>query len=531
MTARPGALRRKLARLMVLASVIALLLSALALLLVAGYRSRQQSEHDLQTLASVIADNSAAALGFGDVHTARRILAAVQANADITLVCLFTADAVGRPGPVFSAWPSDRAEDCPDTLLPDHGGIAADQMRVQESVTVDGVPLGSLTMTMDLRSQRWALLQQAGLTSAVVGLALLLTFSFALRSQTAMVAPIMALAALARRVSLTADYSLRTEIKVDDETGQLAEDFNHMLAKIEASDQEARAARDALGAEVLQKSAANRELQLTLERLTAAQEQLVQAEKLASLGALVAGVAHEINTPVGVAVTAASTLRARATTLRGQYSDGSMRRSDLETFIGVAEDSTRMLLNNLQRAADLIQSFKRVAVDQSSDERRRFQLSSYIREVLLSLGPKLKNIEVAVDCPDDIWVDSFPGAIAQVLTNFVTNSTLHGFDDGRKGRIQLQARMLNEQVELRYQDNGCGMKAEHLSRIFDPFFTTKRGAGGSGLGMHIVYNLVTQRLGGRIRALSPEGQGLLLVLQLPLTAPAVAGGRHLDAKT
>ena len=528
MIGHPGSLRRKLAQLMALASMIALLLSAVALLLVAGYRNRQQSERDLQTLASVIADNSAAALSFGDARTARRILAAVQANADISLVCLFAAD---PPTTVFSVWPISRRNDCPASLAPDTGGIAADRMWVSKAVRVDGVPLGMLTMTMDLRPQRLALLQQAGVTAAVVALALLITFAFALRAQTAMVAPIVALAELARRVSLTANYGLRASKQAQDEAGQLAEDFNRMLAKIEASDHELRSARDALGAEVQQKTEANRELEQALGRLTAAQEQLVQAEKLASLGALVAGVAHEINTPVGVAVTAASTLRAKALTLRGQYRDDSMRRSDLEAFISLAEDSTRMLLNNLQRAADLIQSFKRVAVDQTSDERRRFQLAAYVREVLLSLGPKLKNVEVAVDCPDDIWVDSFPGAIAQVLTNFVTNSVLHGFDDGRKGQIQLKAALRGDQLELSYQDNGRGVKAEHLGRIFDPFFTTKRGAGGSGLGMHIVYNLVSRRLGGRIRALSPEGQGLLLTLSLPLVAPTASSERHLGANT
>ena len=281
-----------------------------------------------------------------------------------------------------------------------------------------------------------------------------------------------------------------------------------------------RELNQSLERQVSETARSNHELAEALARLREAQMQLVQAEKMASLGALVAGVAHEINTPVGVGVTAASTLQARATELRAAYESEALRRSDLDRFVTLAEESSQIILRNLQRAADLIHSFKHVAVDQSSGERRSFKLRGYIDEILLSLRPKLKRTAhvVEVDCPEDLVVDSYPGAIAQVVTNLVTNSLLHAFDETAAGHIRIAVRRDVEHVELTYSDDGRGIPAEHLPRIFDPFFTTRRGTGGTGLGLHIVYNLVTQRLGGSIQVASEPGKGTRFTLRLPARA-------------
>ena len=260
-----------------------------------------------------------------------------------------------------------------------------------------------------------------------------------------------------------------------------------------------------------------REVDKALGQLRETQDHLVQNEKLASLGALVAGIAHEINTPVGIGVTAASTLDSQARALAEKYRTNELKKSDLETFLGAAQESSQIILRNLQRAADLVHSFKQVAVDQASGERRRFVLRTYLDEILLSLAPKLKRTphEIVIDCGGDVMPDSYPGALAQVLTNLIGNSLVHAFPDGRKGRIHIRARDEDGFVQLDYSDDGVGMSPEHLRRIFDPFFTTKRGQGGSGLGMHIVYNLVTQMLGGHIEAHSSEGGGLHVQLRFP----------------
>jgi len=319
----------------------------------------------------------------------------------------------------------------------------------------------------------------------------------------------------------TAPKARRRRGDTTQEMDQLVGDFNTMLAQLAERESELQHARDALSQEVREKTHANEELEQALMRLKLAQSQLVQSEKMASLGSLVAGVAHEINTPVGVGVTAASTLQEWAGRLAAQHRDGQLTRSELERFMAVCADSTQILMTNLQRAAELIRSFKQVAVDQSSGERRRFLLKAYLDEILRSLAPRLNRTghAIAVDCPEGLALDSYPGALAQILTNLITNSLTHAFPDGRRGRITVSVSEDADGVALRYADDGVGIPVEHLRRIYDPFFTTRRGAGGSGLGMHIVYNLVTQRLGGTITADSTPGQGASFEVRFPARAP------------
>jgi signal transduction histidine kinase len=266
------------------------------------------------------------------------------------------------------------------------------------------------------------------------------------------------------------------------------------------------------------------EIDKAVGRLRETQDQLVQNEKMASLGALVAGVSHEINTPVGVSVTAASSLHRWAQRARQQHQGAALTPAELDEFLIVAQESSEVILRNLQRAADLIQSFKQVAVDQASSERRQFSLRGYLDEVLLSLGPQLKKTphRVAVDCPDTLVIDSYPGALAQILTNLVINTLVHAFPEGRAGTIRIAARELAGFIHVEYADDGVGMPPENLKRIFDPFFTTRRGSGGSGLGMHIVYNLVTQTLGGTVAVASAPGEGLQVRIVLPVAVERAA---------
>lgn len=262
------------------------------------------------------------------------------------------------------------------------------------------------------------------------------------------------------------------------------------------------------------------ELSQALEELKEAQQQLVEAEKMAALGSLVAGVAHEINTPVGVGVTAASTLRDETELFSSAVQSGKLRRSMLEHYIDVAQESSRLILRNLNRAAELVRSFKQVAVDQTNLEQRSFAVKPYIEEVLRSLSPQLKKaghrVEVVGD--EQLEVDSFPGAFAQLVTNLVMNSLLHAYPQSKTGCLQFSTRREREKVVLEYSDDGCGISAENLSKIFEPFFSTARGRGGTGLGLHIVYNLVTQKLGGTIRCESEVGQFTKFIVQLPLEA-------------
>ncbi|MDQ2823644.1 MAG: ATP-binding protein [Pseudomonadota bacterium] len=251
--------------------------------------------------------------------------------------------------------------------------------------------------------------------------------------------------------------------------------------------------------------------------LREAQSELVRQEKLASLGRLVAGVAHEINTPLGICVTATSHLVEELRLTRAELAAGEMTAESLESFLDIVDQSLRIMTTNTQRAAALVRSFKQVAVDQSSDAIRSFNLLTYLNEVLLSLQPKLKGrpVKVDIDCPANIVLDSFPGAVSQIITNMVVNSLVHGFQHEQAGNIRLQASCADGMVKLTYLDDGAGMDADTLGKLFEPFFTTRRGTGGSGLGAHILFNLATGPLGGTIRVESAPGQGLKYFLRFP----------------
>ena len=261
--------------------------------------------------------------------------------------------------------------------------------------------------------------------------------------------------------------------------------------------------------------AANADLQQALDRLTLTQRQLVEAEKLASLGALVAGIAHEINTPIGVSVTAASHLTEEAGRISRLLAAGELKRADLERFANAALESSQMILRNLQRADRLVRSFKKVAVDQSSEERRVVDLGASIEEILTTLGPTLKKSphRITLACAEKVVCETAPGALYQIITNLVMNSLIHAFPEGRRGEIGIAVSRHEDIIAIDYEDNGVGMDDVARARIFDPFFTTRRGSGGSGLGMHIVYNLVTQVLGGTIVVDTAPGAGIRISIR------------------
>ncbi|MBB4842271.1 PAS domain S-box-containing protein [Paucibacter oligotrophus] len=265
----------------------------------------------------------------------------------------------------------------------------------------------------------------------------------------------------------------------------------------------------------------NEELDQALHHLQHTQGELVRAEKLASLGRLVAGVAHELNTPIGNALLMASTLSDKQQQFETGLQTG-LRRSTLNDFLATLREASSMLDASLGRANELIGSFKQVAVNQSSHQRRGFDLRAVLHETALSLGPSLRRSGVRLheEVPEGIALQSYPGPLIQVLMNIINNAVLHAYAPGQGGVISIRAQTLPEAwVRLDLQDDGCGMPPEHLARVFDPFFTTKLGQGGSGLGLHIAYNLVTGPLGGRIEISSELGQGTRVRLELPLEAP------------
>ncbi|WP_394792050.1 ATP-binding protein [Rhodoferax sp.] len=266
---------------------------------------------------------------------------------------------------------------------------------------------------------------------------------------------------------------------------------------------------------------ANEELSGAIASLREAQGELVRSEKMASLGGLVAGVAHELNTPLGNGLMAVTALADETRRFRVTMEEG-LRRSDLEALLASVGQATDIAARNLHRAADLVTSFKQVAVDQTSAQRRRFELREVVEEMVASLRPTFARTpyKIEVDVPIGLRLDSFPGALGQVIANLVNNAVLHGFEDRSAGTIRISGERDGEDCTLlRVEDDGRGIPAALLERIFDPFVTTKMGRGGTGLGLHISYNAVANVLGGNLTVHSVEGQGSRFEMRLPNTAP------------
>ncbi|MCX9157054.1 PAS domain S-box protein [Niveibacterium sp. 24ML] len=266
---------------------------------------------------------------------------------------------------------------------------------------------------------------------------------------------------------------------------------------------------------------ANREVSEALERLERAKDNLVQSEKMAALGSIVAGVSHELNTPIGNCLTVTTTLSDATRTLLRDLAQG-LRRSSLNEYLSTAEQASDILLRNLTRAAELVASFKQVAVDRAATRRREFRVSEVIDETLLMLRPSLRmtpyTVETSIEV--DVVLDSYPGPLGQVLTNLVNNSILHGFEDRAAGEVRIRVAPEGaDAVLIEVRDDGQGISEAALRRVFDPFYTTKMGRGGSGLGMHIVHTIVTGLLGGTVDLQSAVGLGTTVTLVVPRRAP------------
>lgn len=263
----------------------------------------------------------------------------------------------------------------------------------------------------------------------------------------------------------------------------------------------------------------NQDLNHVIEQLKATQEELIQKEKMASLGGLVAGIAHEINTPLGICVTGVSHLQEEYKIIKQSVDNATLTEVKLMNFFEDIEEVLTILATNTQRGASLVNSFKQVAVDQSSDEIRNINVHQYIDEITLSLRPKLKrtNITIDVECDSKLFINVNAGAISQIFSNLILNSVNHGFDENDKGKVLIEVYEKNTSIIIRYRDDGIGIDNEALKLLFEPFYTTKRGEGGSGLGTHLVYNLVTGSLKGKITVKSQVGKGLAYLIKFPVS--------------
>ncbi|NQZ32488.1 MAG: PAS domain S-box protein [Oceanospirillaceae bacterium] len=271
----------------------------------------------------------------------------------------------------------------------------------------------------------------------------------------------------------------------------------------------------------------NTKLAVAFQDLKYAQQSLVETEKLASLGRLVAGVAHEINTPIGISVTVNSALEAEHKKIDSLMTEGKLTKNTLEHFISRVGEATVLMGRTLETASDLVQNFKQVSADQVSSKRRSFDLKTMVAELLATLAPTYKHHKLEQDIPEGINLDSYPGSLAQVVTNLTANALTHGYDNEERGEVFIGIGQLDEdKVQITFTDTGKGIHAANIDKIFEPFFTTRRGSGGTGLGLNIVHNIMTSILGGKIWMNSTEGEGTVFTIELPLIAPVFQEGKH-----
>jgi len=367
------------------------------------------------------------------------------------------------------------------------------------------------------------------ITAVVVSLTFLISLLITSRLEHKITAPLHRLTETIQQVSQHKDYSIRCDQMAYKDVDILARNVNIMLSRIEKhlikqdnAEQQILKLNHELEDKVNKRTDAlkesNQELLSTLEKLHQFQGQLVESEKMASLGDMVAGVAHEVNTPIGLGVTASTLLSDRLNEIKQAFDEKTLKSSQLKRFLTEGQENVGIIYRNLNRAADLISSFKKVAVDQSNENDRLFNVSELLNEVLLTLAPQLKKTpyQIELNCPDDLMVTSKPGPINQILINLILNSVIHGFEGRDSGLIQINIMLLSGQLHIGYQDNGKGIDQAIRTKVFDPFITTKRGEGGSGLGLHLVYNLVTQALGGTINLDSEPGKGVNFDINFPV---------------
>ena len=386
------------------------------------------------------------------------------------------------------------------------------------------------TALLFLRTSAW---KNSLIVFFVLAIAIFFTYKFANR----LTKPLTAITAVTEKVASGNLNVVLIPSQQKNEIGRLEISLNKMISHLKNLLQELEeknvllaTAKESLEFKVdlrtQEITAANQELRSmndilsnTLAQLQLTQEQLINSAKMASLGSLVAGIAHEINTPIGVSVTAASYLSDLNIKINTIYQNGQLTREDVETYLRDSQQSLTILLSNLNRAANLITSFKKVSIDQSREVKRTFIVKEYLQEVLLTLRPKFKNSDLLVTIEGDPTLEilSYPGALGQIITNLLDNSLIHAFNSNpSKGKIEINFRLEQETFRLVYRDNGIGMDENIRLQLFDPFFTTKRSEGGTGLGMHIVYNIVTQTFSGTIDCFSKVGCGTTFKIIFPL---------------
>jgi len=526
----------------VLTSLLVLALVLLPLWLTNHQQYKNQLLHHSEAQAKTLASISAASLMFEQQEAALSLLSALTEQPDVISACLYRLDDSSQRLIPFASY--GPANPKPLETAPVLGAVFSEQwLSYTAAVQQDGLTVGYLQLTISMQELEHQFHQLQWALSLALLLAGALASWLALLASRSALQPLQELKAVTGSIAQTKDYSRRADPLLDRDLTDFILSFNSMLDVIERMNKvqkekelEITELNKTLEQKVEQRTSELRhsvtELDRTLQHLKTTQTKLIEQEKLASLGSLVAGVAHEINTPVGVAVTAVTHLTYLTDRLTQTAMQGQLSKSAFMQITQDIHESAAVILKNLDRAADQIRSFKMVAIDQSSEEARRFHLLEYLQSIVLSLRPKLKQTkhQIRLDVDTDLQIYSFPGVFSQIMTNLIMNSLIHGFSGIDAGEITIQATKTDGYLHLNYYDNGKGIPADIKPKIWDPFVTSNRQGGGSGLGTYILYNLVTQALNGRIDLVDDVQAGVHFAILVPLVeAPVTQKLPHNDA--
>jgi len=519
---------------MIISSSIFTLFLAVATMLYFNIQTiKHRAVENITVLGEVIAERSTAALTFMDTEQANKNLFALKNMKYIEKACLYLNDltilASYKNGTSEQA---NKLQPCPLTFEDDLSvGIYTDKHLIWgENIFLDELNIGYIYIVADNSFVFEEFYQGIYQYLMIILIVILLSIFIAYRTQRFISKPIIELEFTAREIALKHDFSIRAQKFSNDELGDLIDTFNSMLHQTEQNEKKMLYQQELLEShqqrlemEVSQRTnklqILNNELTETLEKVHEMQTQLIESEKMASLGTLVAGIAHEVNTPIGICLTAASYLSERNKYIQNIYQKGEMTQQVFNEFLVMADNSSDMILKNIYRATEIIQNFKNVAIDQSSEEKRCFNLKNYFDDIIKSLHPRLKpyqhQIEILAD--NSIQIHSYPGAFYQMFSNLILNSIIHGFEFIPKGHIIIKAVCKNNTLMIEYRDNGIGMPDDIMKHIFEPFVTTKRNKGGTGLGAHIIYNIITQQLSGTISCEKNIINGVLFKINIPIT--------------
>jgi signal transduction histidine kinase len=488
----------------------------------------------VSSYAKIVAGNARESVALDDNSNETRRLASLANSKFVQHVHIYRLEAASGELSFFASYNKDGMAPIPAKFSKieqlSQAQLNADYMEVAEPILLDNSVIGYVYLRGSTNEIRLFMWRAIGVAVLVFLITLTVCWIATIRLRRRITQPLEHIVDIASQIARDKNYTLRIPGSQVDEFNDLAQSLNIMLERVQHqidrqrhAEQEASQLNTELEQQVTQRTKAlresNQELLTTLEQLHQYQGQLVESEKMASLGDMVAGIAHEVNTPIGLSVTASTLLQDKLVIMQEKFNEKRISTSEFARFLGDCDENLAIIYRNVSRAAELITSFKQVAVDQSSEVDRAIDIKSFMRDVLTSVKPRRLDIDkfpIHIHADDNLTLMTKPGPLNQILINLIVNSMVHGFDGKTSGNIDITFELIDDDLEITYRDDGNGVPFDIRKKIFDPFVTTKRGSGGSGLGLHLAYNLVTQVLGGNIHFFSEEQQGVEFIVRFPV---------------